>query len=199
MRFIKDLLNKVFKHSSDDQPWLNYYNKEDNSINVTDKTIYNYMVECVGADTDLFALNYFGTRMTFSEMFEKIDIAAKAFRSIGVKEGDIVTICVPNTPEALISFYAVNKIGAVADMIHPLSAGNEIKYYLNESKSRVLVLFDGAYAKVEDILDDTLVHKTIIVSPKDSMPKGLSVGYTITRGWKNKKPKFNDSDFMNWG
>ena len=108
MRFIKDLLNKVFKHSSDDQPWLNYYNKEDNSINVTDKTIYNYLVECVGVDTDLIALNYFGTRMSFGEMFDKIDAAAKSFRSIGVKQGDIVTICLPNTPEALISFYAIN-------------------------------------------------------------------------------------------
>lgn len=198
MRFIKDLLNKVFKHSSDDQPWLNYYNKEDNSINVTDKTIYNYLVECVGVDTDLIALNYFGTRMSFGEMFDKIDAAAKSFRSIGVKQGDIVTICLPNTPEALISFYAVNKIGAVADMIHPLSGGIEIKNYLLESKSRVLVLVDFAYEKVKDHLDDTLVHKTILVSPKDSMPRGLAFGYTITRGLKIKKPKINDFDYMSW-
>lgn len=195
---IKDMITKMFKHSSNRQPWESYYLEENREIQYTNKNIYDFLVECVGEDTDLIALNYFGSRMTFSEMFEKIDLAAKSFRSIGVKEGDVVTICVPNTPEALISFYAVNKIGAVADMIHPLSAGNEIKYYLNESKSRVLVLYDGAYAKVEDLLDDTLVHKTIIVSPKDSMPKGLSIGYTLTRGWKTKKPKFNDSDFMSW-
>lgn len=196
---IKDMITKMFKHSSNRQPWESYYSEDSKEIKYTDKNIYDFLVECVGEDTDLIALNYFGARMSFSEMFEKIDLAAKAFRSIGVKEGDIVTICAPNTPEVLISFYAINKIGAVADMIHPLSAGNEIKFYLTESKSRVLVLFDGAYAKVEDILDDTLVHKTIIVSPKDSMPKGLSVGYTLTRGWKTKKPKFNDSDFMSWG
>lgn len=196
---IKDVITKMFKHSSNRQPWENYYLEENREIKYTNKNIYDFLVECVGEDTDLIALNYFGSRMTFSEMFEKIDLAAKSFRSIGVKEKDVVTICVPNTPEALICFYAVNKIGAVADMIHPLSAGNEIKYYLNESKSRVLVLYDGAYAKVADLLDDTLVHKTIIVSPKDSMPKGLNIGYTLTRGWKTKKPKFNDSDFMNWG
>lgn len=195
---IKDMITKLFKHSSNRQPWENYYSKENKEIKYTDKNIYEFLVECVGEDTDLIALNYFGSRMTFSEFFEKIDVAAKAFRSIGVKEGDVVTICAPNTPEVLISFYAVNKIGAVADMIHPLSAGGEIKFYLTESKSRVLVLYDGAYAKVEDILDDTLVHKTIIVSPKDSMPKGIGVGYTLTRGWKTKKPKFNDSDYMSW-
>ena len=195
---IKDFITKMFKNSSDVQPWSNYYLEEQRDINYTEKNIYDYLVECVGQDTDLYALNYFGTRITFGEMFDKVDISAKAFRSLGVKEGDIVTICVPNTPEALISFYAINKIGAVADMIHPLSAGNEIKHYLNESKSRVLVLYEGAYEKVIDILDETLIHKTIIVSPKDSMPRSLRAGYSVTKGLKIKKPKFGDADFMNW-
>ncbi len=199
MRIIKDFINKFLKNSSDDQPWLSYYNKEDNTIKITDKCIYEYMVSCVGQDTDLIALNYFGNRMSYGEMFDKIDNAAKALRSIGVKEGDVVTICLPNTPEALICFYAINKIGAVADMIHPLSGGTEIKYYLQQSKSRVLVLVDFAYEKVQEHLDDTLVHKTIMVSPKDSMPKGLAIGYALTKGLKIKKPKFNDSDFMTWG
>lgn len=199
MRMVKNFIHKFFKEqSSEDQPWLNYYSKEERKINYTNKTIYDYLVECVGNDTDFIALNYFGTRMSFGEMFDKIDIAAKAFRSMGVKEKDVVTVCLPNTPEALICFYAINKIGAVADMIHPLSGGNEIKYYLQESKSRVLVLIDFAYEKVKDQLEDTLVHKTIMVSPKDSMPRGLAIGYTLTRGLKIKKPKMHDSDFMSW-
>ena len=199
MRKVKDLFTRIFKRSSDEQPWSNYYSEENRTIKYTDKTIYDYLVECVGVDKDLVALNYFGTRMSFGEMFDKIDVAAKAFSSIGVKQGDVVTICLPNTPEALISFYAINKIGAVADMIHPLSAGNEIKHYLNESKSRTLILVDFAYEKVKDHLEDTLVHKTIMVSPKDSMPKGLAAGYMLTRGLKIKKPRLNDFDFMSWG
>ena len=199
MRIIKDFLTKLSKkHHTDKQPWDVYYSEENRNIKFTDKTIYDYLVECVGEDRDFYALNYFDTRISYNELFEKIETSAKAFRSIGVKEGDIVTICAPNMPETIISFYAINKIGAVADMIHPLSGAEEIKYYLTESKSRVLVLYDGAYEKVKDILDDTLVHKTIVISPKDSMPKGLSIGYTLTRGWKTKKPKFNDSDFMSW-
>ena len=198
MRFVRNFIHKLFKNSTEDQPWLSYYSEESRKIKYTDKNIYDYLVECVGVDTDLIALNYFGTRISFLEFFEKIDNAAKSFTSIGVKPGDVVTICLPNTPEALISFYAVNKIGAVADMIHPLSAGNEIVQYLNASKSRVLVLVDFAYEKVCDQLEDTLVHKTIMVSPKDSMPTGLSVGYTLTRGLKIKKPKLNDFDFMSW-
>ena len=80
--------------------------------------------------------------MSFNELFEKIENASKALRSLGVKKGDIVTICMPNTPEAVIMFYATNNIGAVADMIHPLSAGPQIINYLQQSKSRILLLID---------------------------------------------------------
>ena len=137
---IKDLITKFFRHSTEEQPWSGYYLEEQRDIKYTNKNIYDYLVECVGQDTDLIALNYFGYRMSFGEMFDKIDNAAKAFRSIGVKEGDVVTICLPNTPEALICFYAINKIGAVADMIHPLSGGAEIKYYLQEKYLKIMPL-----------------------------------------------------------
>ncbi len=199
MRLFKDLFTRLFKpKSNDEQPWVGYYSEENKKIKFTKKTIYEYMVDCVGKDTDFAALNYFDTRMSFGEFFEKIEYAARGLRSFGVKQGDIVTICAPNMPEAVIAFYAINKIGAVADMIHPLSSGPEIQRYLKESKSRVLILVDIAYEKVADLLDDTLVHKTIIVSPNDYMPKGLAFGYFITRGIKTKKPNFGDSDFISW-
>lgn len=198
MRLVKDFLTKLFKKEHKDQPWLAYYSDSEKNITFTDKTIYEYMVECVGEDKDFIALNYFGTRISYNEFFDKIDHAARAFRSLGVKEKDVVTICLPNTPEALIAFYAINKIGAVADMIHPLSSGVEIEYYLKESKSRILVLIDVCYEKVKDILSNTLVHKCIVVSAKDSMPRRLAIGYQITRGYKVKKPSFRDSDFLSW-
>ena len=69
----------------------------------------------------------------------QIDEVARALKSIGVKHKDVVSICMPNTPEGIISFYAANKIGAIASMIHPLSAENEIKHYLNVSKTASFV------------------------------------------------------------
>ena len=93
------------------------------------------MREGVGEDLSYFALNYFENRITYDELLKKIDIVASGLREFGVKKGDIITICMPNMPEAIYVFYACNKIGAVADIIHPLSSSEQIKFYLNESKS----------------------------------------------------------------
>ena len=101
-------------------------------------------------------------------------------------------------PEALYVFYACNKIGAIADMVHPLSSPEQIKFYLNESKSRYLFLVDFDYEKFESVIPNTLVYKTILVSPKLSMPIGLSIGYTLTRSIKTKRPRMVDTDYMSW-
>ena len=197
MRLIKDFLTKLSKDYDKEEPWLGYYNEKTRKIKFTDKTIYEYLKESVGQDKDYIALNYFGNKMSFNELFEKIENASKALRSLGVKKGDIVTICMPNTPEAVIMFYATNNIGAVADMIHPLSAGPQIINYLQQSKSRILLLIDFDYIKIKDLLKNTNVYKTIVVSPAESMPATLNIGYNLTKGLKIKKPKF-DSDFIKW-
>lgn len=197
MSFFKDLFVKIFKDKNRNEPWLSYYSKEDKSIKFTDNTIYEYLVDSVGEDRDFIALNYFGNRISYNSLFDSINKASKSLRSLGVKQGDIVTICMPNTPEAVILFYAINKIGAVADMIHPLSSASQVKHYLNESKSRILFLIDISYDRVKDILPETSVFKTIITSPKDSMPLLLGVGYKLTKGLKTKRPVF-DKDFITW-
>ena len=198
MRLIKDLFTKLFKQKEDNAPWLEYYSREDRSIKFTNKSIYNYLIDEVGEDKDFIAFNYFENRISYNEFFDNINICARALRSYGVKPGDIVTICLPNMPEALYAFYACNKIGAIADMVHPLSSPEQIKFYLNESKSRYLFLVDFDYEKFEEVIPETLVYKTILVSPKLSMPFGLSVGYTLTRSIKTKRPRMTDSDYMTW-
>lgn len=195
---LKELFIKLFKPKHKNEPWLDYYSREERSIKFTNKSIYNYMKDSVGDDLDYIALNYFDNRISYNEFFNNIDIAAKALRSHGVKEKDVVTICLPNMPEALYVFYACNKIGAIADMVHPLSSPEQIKFYLNENKSRFLFLIDFNYDKFKDVISETLVYKTILVSPKLSMPLGLSLGYTLTRSLFLKRPKLNDIDFMSW-
>ncbi len=197
MRIFKNILTKLFKKHKN-EPWLDYYSREERKIKFTTKSIYHYMVDEVGEDKDYIALNYFENRISYNEFFENINICARALRSYGVKEGDIVTICLPNMPEAIYAFYACNKIGAIADMVHPLSSPEQIKFYLKESKCRFLFLVDFDYEKYEKVLPETLVYKTILVSPKLSMPLGLSIGYTLTRSIKTKRPRLNDSDYMTW-
>ena len=198
MRLIKDFLTSIFKNKHKNEPWLDYYSREERSIKFTNKSIYDFLIDQVGEDKDYIALNYFENRISYNEFFDNINICARALRSYGVKEKDVVTICLPNMPEAIYAFYACNKIGAIADIIHPLSSPEQINFYLRENKSRFLFLVDFNYAKCKDAIATTLVYKTILVSPKLSMPLSLSIGYTLTRSIKTKRPSRREQDFMNW-
>lgn len=195
---IRDFFTRIFKKKNDDKPWLEYYSREERSIKFTDKSIYDFLVESVGEDRDYPAINYFGNVLSFNEFFSNIDLCARSLREFGVREGDVVTICCPNMPEALYVFYACNKIGAIADMVHPLSSDAQLLSYLNNSESRLLILVDFNYEKFYDVIPKTKVYKTILVSPKESMPLGLTIGYTLTRGITLKKPAQGDSRYLSW-
>lgn len=191
-------LKRSIKKNKIKEPWLEYYSEKDKKIKFTNLSIYNYLKYTVGTDTEMIALSYFHHKITYQELFMEIDKVASSLISLGVKEKDVVTIFLPNIPEAVIAFYAINKIGAIADMVHPLSAEEEIKNYLNESKSRILISIDFNYKKIESIINDTLVYKTILVSVNESMPLITSIGYQLTKGLKNKTPHFLKENYLKW-
>jgi len=198
MKIIRNLLEMIYRKKHQNEPWLEYYSRDERKIKFTKKSIYEFMMERSMEYKNLIAINYFDKKITYKEMINNIDIVARGLREFGVKPNDVVTICLPNMPEAVYIFYACNKIGAVCDIIHPLSSASQIKFYLKESKSRFLFLVDFNYEKFHDIKEDTLVYKTILISPNQSMPFPLSVGYKLTRGLKTKKPKNMDHDYLTW-
>ena len=109
---------------------------------------------------DRIAFDFIGKSTTYRQMIKDINVCAKALRTIGVREGDKVTIAMPNCPQAIYMFYAVNMIGAIANMIHPLSAEKEIEFYLNESESVTAITLDQFYHKFENIRANTnRVHR----------------------------------------
>ena len=177
--------------------WHKYYNKKDREVTTPDMSLFEYLYNSNIDRLNKTAINYFGKKISFSEFFNKIDICAKALKSQGVREKDVVSICLPNVPEAVILFYAVSKIGAIANMIHPLSAEEEIKRSIVDTKSVILFTVNFNYKKVKNIIDETKVYKVIFVSPKDSMPKSMSIGYFLLQDRKIKLPKSNEI-FMLW-
>ena len=177
--------------------WEHFYKKTDFNIKIPDLSLYEYMLKETKNFADLSVINYFGKKITYKTFWEYIDRCAKSLKSLGVREGDVVTICLPNTPEVAIAFFAINKIGAVANMVHPLSAEEEIKGYLNETKSVILIAFSGIYDKIKSIIKDTSVYKVIISSPSDSMPIFLNGLYKVAKERKNEKPS-NNSFYIFW-
>lgn len=178
-------------------PWEKYYTKEELNISVPDLSIYQIFEESAKKHFNNVALEYMGKNITYKQFLQLVDRCARSFLQLGIREGDIVTICMPNTPETLITFYAINKIGAIANMIHPLSSEEEIKLYLKETNSTAFVMIDVCYEKVRNVIDDTTVKKTIVVSARNSMPLLLGIGYFVTQGYKIKKPK-HDEHYIYW-
>lgn len=131
------------------------------------------------------ALDYFDTQITYKDLIKKINKVAAALKALGAEKGDNITVCMPNTPEEVYMFYAINEIGAVANMIHPLSSEKEIEEYLNQAHSKIMLCIDISYPKIEAIIKNTDVEQVVVVSATRSMDFIVRAVYKITKGRKN--------------
>ena len=186
---------KLTGFASVDKPWLKYYSEEAINAPLPECTIYESFYANNRDYPDDIALEYMGAKITYGQMFAQIDSCVKSLTALGVKAGNIVTIALPSIPEALYLVYALNKMGAVANMIHPLAGENEIIHYLNEVDGQVVVLFEGTYGIVKNSLHATSLKRVVVVSAGDSLPFGIKQLYML----KNKLPRFPaDGMLMNW-
>ena len=143
------------------------------------------------------AFDFMGRSTTYAQLVQEIQKCAKALKTIGIREGDKVTIALPNCPQAIYMFYAVNMVGGICNMIHPLSAEKEIEFYLNESNSVTAITLDQFYNKFENIRNNTKVVNIIIASVKDELSRTIRAGYMLTEGRKIRKiPK--DAPVIRW-
>ncbi|MCD8128550.1 MAG: AMP-binding protein [Oscillospiraceae bacterium] len=133
------------------------------------------------------AYDFMGRSTSYREMVQSIDLCARALKTLGIRAGDCVTIAMPNCPQAICMFYAVNLVGGIANMIHPLSAEKEIEFYLNASHSVSAITLDQFYHKFEHIRQNTGVVNIIIASIKDALSRPVRAGYMLTEGRKIQK------------
>ena len=147
------------------------------------------------------AFDFMGKSTTYKELVEQIETCAKALKTIGIREGDKVTIAMPNCPQSIYLFYAVNLVGGIANMVHPLSAEKEIEFYLNDSESITAITLDQFYHKFEAIRKNTKIVNIIIASIRDALAEPIRSGYMLTEGRKIQKipedaPVIRWKDFM---
>jgi len=163
-------------------------------------TMYQLLARTAAQYPDEPAYEFYKRRNTYTDLMKRIERAAKAFLALGVKERDAVTICLPNIPQTVDAFYAVNRIGAVANMIHPLSAEKEISYYLTLSQSRFILTLDMFYEKVKHALCDVPQKVTILCCRiQDELPLHLKVLYILRAGRPFLQfPLAPDVDWQDW-
>lgn len=195
---------KLFSLNKNKRRWYKYYRKDEREVETPDMSLYQYLYNSNLNRMNNIAINYFDNKISYKNFFFQIDICAKALKSQGIRKKDVVSICMPNTPEAVIMFYAVSKIGAISNMIHPLSAEEEIKKSIVDTKSVMLITVNFNYKKLKNIIDETELYKVILSSPRDSMPFAMGLGYFFLEDRKVKLPKSNEKfifwkDFYNKG
>ena len=143
------------------------------------------------------AFDFMGKSTTYKDLVQMIEVCAKALKTIGIRKGDCVTIAMPNCPQAIYAFYAINMIGGIASMVHPLSSEKEIEFYLNESNSVTVITLDQFYGKIEAIRKNTGIVNVIIARIKDELSKPMKVGYMITEEYKIAKIP-QDAPVITW-
>lgn len=185
-------------------PWLNNYGDVPHTLNYKQGSMWEAVQDIANEYPDYLSYVFMGKKTTYKKFAYDVDTCAKALKSLGIKEGDRVTICMPNCPQGIIMFYAVNVIGGIANMIHPLSAEKEIAFYLNDSKSVAAITLDQFYPKFEAISDQISIDNLIIADVKDALTPVMKLGYALTSGRKIKKipanaPIIRWNDFMKQG
>ena len=171
-------------------PWTAFYGSTPATLDYPHKTMYQMVEETALRYPENTAYIFMGRETTYAAFLDRIEAAAKGLYRMGIRKGDKVTVCMANTPQALDCFYALNRIGAVPNMIHPLSAAKEIAFYLNFSKSKAILTLDQFYGKVAQILPE-LENPTQILIAKiaDELPLPLNLIYPLTRGGRHPLPK----------
>lgn len=152
-------------------------------LNYPQKTMFQMVKAAAEKFPHDAAFNFEGKKTSYKKMISKIEKTARAFLAIGIKENDVITICMPNTPQAVESLYALNRIGAVASFIHPLSAVKEISYYLNLSESKAIIVPDLFYENVMTALKDVKQSvKVIVARIQDELSPVLRLAYILKKG-----------------
>lgn len=172
-------------------PWISRLGGVPAHLEYFQGSMYDKVASISENYPDYIAYDFMGSKTRYKDFIRKVDECARALAAIGVKEGESVTICMPNAPQAVIMFYAVNKIGAIANMVHPLSGEKEIEFCLKESASVVCLTLDQFYGKFENIRNNVPLRSLILTSIKDALSPIKKKGYYLAEGRKIKKVPAN--------
>lgn len=179
-------------------------NKVYKSLVYDDGTMYDMLQKASKKYPNNIAYSFMGKKQTYQGFVNEVDKAAKSLVSLGVKEDEIVCIAMPNVPQAIIFLYAVNKIGAIANMIHPLSSQEEMLTFINRVNSKTILIMDQFYDSIKNIRKDTKLVNVVVASVSEKLPFYKILPYKLTTGKSIKKIDSNEriirfNDFLKLG
>jgi len=179
-------------------PWLSSYGDRMFNLEYPKGSISDKVLETADEVPSNVALSYMGVKTTFKALKQKVLETAAAYTALGVRPGDKVTICLPNVPQAVFSLYALNYIGAIASMIHPLSAEGEIIFYIKTAGSRFCITLDQFAEKFNEVLKKTDLEKLIITGAEDELNFVKKSAYRLFIKTKKQKSVKTGGKMILW-
>ncbi|MBE6941389.1 MAG: long-chain fatty acid--CoA ligase [Ruminococcaceae bacterium] len=165
-------------------PWKDYMGDVPMHLDYFEGSMFEGIEATAKKFPSYTAFDFMGKATTYGQLVQEIETCAKSLKTLGIRPGDKITVAMPNCPQAIYMFYAINRVGAIASMIHPLSAEKEIEFYLNDSGSVAAITLDQFYGKFANIRKNTGIRNLIITSIADALSPVMKVGYALTQGRK---------------
>jgi len=184
-------------YPSIDKPWLKYYSEEAITTPLPELTMYEYIFSINQNNLNRIALNYYGTNISYGKMFKQIALIAGGLERAGVKAGDVVTVAMINSLETIMLMFALNKIGAVANMVYGSSTAEELKKYIEDAKSTMVFTLEMFQDKFAEIADKAHINTVVVTNITRSMSPANRFGARYIKGLKPKS-LHNDSRFVDW-
>lgn len=176
------------------KPWLKYYDASFIGQPLPDCTTFEYLYQQNKQHLNEPALEYFGRKITYADLFVNIKKTAAAFRAIGLKKGDIATVVSVMTPEIIYAFYAADLIGATLNLVDPRYSVEGIHDYIAEVDSHLLICLNVTYDRCVQAAKRTHVERILVVSPADSLSLPMAMGYKL----KNPDKNHYSSNVIHW-
>ena len=165
------------------RPWLRFYGSLPHTLEYPETTLYEALASTARRTPDAVAYDFFGTEATYRELIAMVERCAGSLAKLGLAKGDRLLVSMPTTPQAVIAFYAANRLGAVPAMVHPLSAPAEIAQYLATSRARIALTLDAFHDRFVGLPVERLVLARIpdFLSPVKRMAFALTKGRKIPK------------------
>ena len=173
-------------YASQAKPWLKYYDQKFIDQTLPALSAFEYVCQRSKNHLNDTALEYYGRKFTYADLIVNVKKTAAALRGAGVKKGDIITVVSIMTPEVIALFYAADMMGATLNLVDPRYSVEGIREYIEEVDSHLLVCLNVVYERCRQAAKRTNVEKVIVLSPADSLPPVMAVGYKLTTPDKNK-------------
>ncbi len=168
-------------------PWLKFYGEVPANLDYPQVSLYQALAQTAQRCPDAVAYDFFGYTATYQEMLAEIDTFARALAACGLRPADRITISMPTSPQGIIAVYAALKLGAVVSLIHPLSPPKEIAFFLQVSKSKMVLTLDTFYPAVSEAMKESAVETLILTRIPDYLPLLKKWGFWLAKGRKIAK------------